>query len=240
MDACLGIGPMQEALWKMPKGLANCMDYFNMFKNARYTSTHSHKWLRSEIICMIDDHDQVWKPVDSKGRFCSEGFGYQLLSGAFALNLFTLGIPCIYYGTEQALDGCSDYGTEPYPADQYIREAMFGGEFGPFRTRNTHAFDENKMTYIELGKMTALRKREIALRRGLVFYIYLTIDYSFLTSTDDNTSAQSPKVEKSSPTQQHNPVAKPNLQSLPGVEYTTVSRYSVPSILAPSILLLLG
>jgi glycosidase len=168
MDACLGIGPMQEALWKMPKGLENCQDYFNLFKNARYTNTHSHRWLRNEIICMIDDHDQVWKPVVSKGRYCSEGFGVELLMGAFALNLFTMGIPCIYYGSEQALDGCSDYGEQPYPADQYIREAMFGGEFGPFRSRNAHVFNERQKTYIELGKMTALRKKEIALRRGSV------------------------------------------------------------------------
>jgi len=239
MDACLGIGPMQEALWKMPKGLANCMDYFNLFKNARYTSTHSHKWLRNEIICMIDDHDQVWKPVISKGRFCSEGFGSQLLSGAFALNLYTLGIPCVYYGTEQALDGCSDYGTKPYPADQYIREAMFGGEFGPFRTRNTHAFDERKKTYIELSKMTALRKREIALRRGSVFYFLSDFAY-ILISVDANTSAQSRKVEPFSLTQQHSPVVRPNLQSLPGVEYTMESRSCVPSTPALSTLPLPG
>lgn len=168
MDAALGIGPMQEALWKMPKGLSNCQDYFNLFKNAKYTNTHGHKWLKNEIICMIDDHDQVWRPVVSKGRYCSEGFGAELLMGAFALNLFTLGIPCIYYGTEQALDGCSDYGENPYPADQYIREAMFGGEFGPFRSRGVHVFNERQKTYIELAKMTALRKREIALRRGSV------------------------------------------------------------------------
>ncbi|QDS72221.1 hypothetical protein FKW77_005469 [Venturia effusa] len=166
MDACLGIGPLQEALWKVPKGLANCMDYFNSFKNARYTNVHSHKWLKDEVIVTIDDHDQVWKPVVSKGRFCSEGVGAQLLSGALALNLFAQGIPCIYYGTEQALDGCSDYGASGYAADQYIREAMFGGEFGPFRSRNAHCFNEKSKTYTELAKLTELRKKHVALRRG--------------------------------------------------------------------------
>jgi glycosidase len=170
MNAALGIGPMQELLWKIPKGLASCSDYFNLFKNAKYLKTESHKWLRNEIICMIDDHDQVWKPVVSKGRFCSEGWGSQLLLGALALNLFTLGIPCIYYGTEQNLDGCSDYGEKGYPADQYIREAMFGGGFGPFRSRGAHVFNERQKSYIEISKMTALRKKEIALRRGYVTF----------------------------------------------------------------------
>ena len=50
-----------------------------------------------------------------------------------AIQLFTLGIPCIYYGTEQAFAGperserdqhLHDYGG----TDRYLREAMFGPE----------------------------------------------------------------------------------------------------------------
>jgi glycosidase len=71
----------------------------------------------------------------------------------------TIGIPCIYYGTEQAFDGGGNN-------DRYIREAMFGGEFGGFRTRNRHFFDESGFVYQELGKILALRRQKIALRRG--------------------------------------------------------------------------
>ena len=39
----------------------------------------------------------------------------------------TMGIPCIYYGTEQQFDGHGDN-------DRFIREAMFGGEFGAFES----------------------------------------------------------------------------------------------------------
>lgn len=42
---------------------------------------------------------------------------------ALALNICTLGIPSIYYGSEQQFDGAGD-------SSGYIREAMFGGEFG--------------------------------------------------------------------------------------------------------------
>ena len=76
-----------------------------------------------------------------------------------ALNATTLGIPCFYYGSEQGFDGEGD-------SDRYIREAMFGGEFGAFRSRNRHFFDEDNPVYRELSRILALRKQKIALRRG--------------------------------------------------------------------------
>ena len=78
---------------------------------------------------------------------------------ALALNATTLGIPCIYYGTEQGFDGEGG-------DDRYIREAMFGGAFGPFRSRDRHCFDEDGTVYRELGKILAIRREKIALRRG--------------------------------------------------------------------------
>jgi hypothetical protein len=78
---------------------------------------------------------------------------------AIALNLCTLGIPCIYYGSEQAFDGAGGN-------DRYIREAMFGGAFGPFRSRERHCFDEQNRIYSELAKIVKIREREITLRRG--------------------------------------------------------------------------
>jgi len=79
-----------------------------------------------------------------------------------ALNVTTLGIPCLYYGSEQALDG---EGGDPN-ADRYIREAMFGREFGPFRSRDRHVFDEDHPLYRTLAALLAFRRQEPALRRG--------------------------------------------------------------------------
>ena len=81
---------------------------------------------------MIDDHDQVWRG-DTKGRFCSMGKNNELVGFAMMFNLCTLGIPCIYYGTEQAFDRSA---SEDSP-DRYIREAMFGSEFGAFRSKRS-------------------------------------------------------------------------------------------------------
>jgi hypothetical protein len=71
----------------------------------------------------------------------------------------TLGIPCIYYGTEQGFDGAGDN-------DRYIRESMFGGAFGAFRSRDRHCFDDDALVYRELAKILAIRQEKIVLRRG--------------------------------------------------------------------------
>jgi glycosidase len=78
------------------------------------------------------------------------------------MNATTLGIPCFYYGSEQHLDGA---GGDPN-RDRYIREAMFGGAFGPFRSRDRHVFDETGDGYRALADLLTLRRGEPALRRG--------------------------------------------------------------------------
>ncbi|KAG9786630.1 hypothetical protein ABEF93_005342 [Exophiala dermatitidis] len=158
LDAALGIGNVQEKLWRVPKGQTTPSEYFDLFRNALYLSKGSHSWFRDKVVTMIDDHDQVWRN-GYKGRFCSEGNGGPRLSAALALNLFTLGIPCVYYGTEQGFDGQGG-------SDQYIREAMFGGEFGAFRSRHRHFFDEDASAWKTLAGLAKVRRDEMALRRG--------------------------------------------------------------------------
>jgi hypothetical protein len=111
----------------------------------------------------VDDHDHV-DQGDHKHRFCFGGFD-KLALPVMALNATTLGIPCIYYGTEQLFDGegSGDYG------DRYIRESMFGGEFGAFRSRGRHFFLEDQTVYRELTKIHQLRASLLPLRRGRQF-----------------------------------------------------------------------
>lgn len=158
LDAALGIGNVQEKLWRVPKGQASPGEYFDLFRNALYLNKGSHTWFRNRVVTMIDDHDQVWRG-GYKGRYCSEGEGQDLVVAAVALNLLTLGIPCIYYGTEQAFDGQGD-------SDQYIREAMFGASYGAFRSRGKHFFDERNSAWTGTAGLARLRKDEITLRRG--------------------------------------------------------------------------
>jgi glycosidase len=113
---------------------------------------------------MTDDHDQVRKG-NNKGRFCAADRGNDLLIAMLGLNAASMGIPCIYYGTEQAFDGQGSGDG----CDRYIRESMFGGKFGAFRTHDRHFFNEQHPGYRELTKILALRAKEPALRRGRQF-----------------------------------------------------------------------
>ena len=64
----------------------------------------SHVWFRNKVVTMFDDHDQVRKG-ERQGALLREPGGDRQVLSALALNVTTLGIPCVYYGTEQAFDG---------------------------------------------------------------------------------------------------------------------------------------
>jgi glycosidase len=163
LDAALGIGNVMSALWQLPRGEVDANAYFSLFGNDEFDGAPP-TWLRSHILTMLDDHDQIWKG-NSKERFCAYNPGPALLPAALALNLCTLGIPCIYYGSEQLFDGKG--GPDgPWPADQFIRETMFGSQFGAFRTKGVQFFNQDSVGYQAVKEVAKLRKAEIALRKG--------------------------------------------------------------------------
>lgn len=159
LDAALGIDDIPDRLEYLVKGYRDPVDYFDLFRNSLLVQKDSHVWFRNKVVTLFDDHDQVRKG-NNKARFCAGDPSYpRLLLNVLALNTTTLGIPCIYYGSEQGFDGQGDN-------DRYIREAMFGGAFGAFRSRGRHCFSEDHAVYQELSIILALRKQKIALRRG--------------------------------------------------------------------------
>ena len=161
LDAALGVDDIPDKLEYLVKGHRDPGAYFDLFRNSLLVHKSSHVWFRDKVVTVLDDHDQVRKGGD-KARFCADAPPPSLAVAALGLNVTTLGIPCIYYGSEQMFDGrgSGDHG------DRYIRECMFGGPFGAFRSRGRHFFDERSYVYEELGKVLALRREIIALRRG--------------------------------------------------------------------------
>lgn len=164
MDAALGIADIQEKMEFTAKGFTSPNEYFSLFRNSILVGKESHTWFRNKVVTMFDDHDKV-SEGSHKTRFCADFNGDQLILSALGLNLTTLGIPCIYYGTEQMFDG---QGTGN-GSDRYIREAMFGGKFGAFRSKERHFFNTEQLVYKELSKILAIRKQKVALRRGRQF-----------------------------------------------------------------------
>ena len=158
LDAALGIDDIPDKMEYLPKGYRNPLDYFNLFRNSELVHKESHIWFRNKVVTLFDDHDQVRKG-QQKARYCANDSGSGSLLAVIGLNLTTLGIPCLYYGTEQAFDGEGG-------SDRYIRESMFGGGFGAFRSKNVHFFNEENRWYPEIAKIIAVRRQQLPLRRG--------------------------------------------------------------------------
>lgn len=191
LNAALDIGDMRPTLNNVAKGLTHPQAYFDGF-NAGDAVMGSHRNLGERHVSILDDHDHVF---GQKIRFSSEAASEQQVVAGVALQLFTLGIPCIYYGTEQSFAGPEESERVFLPAwkggnhaDRYLREAMFGPlhprrsgleglqstnsfdeqlpGFGPFGTAGAHCFDASFSTYRRIAALAAVRKAFPVLRQG--------------------------------------------------------------------------
>ena len=174
LDAALGINDIPHRLEYLAKGRLSPVHqgpgsedgYFDLFSNSIIDRKSSHQWFARHVVTMFDDHDQVG--VRHKHRFCGRDQGHRHLKAALGLNLTTMGIPCIYYGTEQAFNGADFRGNGESDAysDVFLRECMFGGPFGSFQSVNRHFFNEDHPVYRFVRELCRLRRRDMALRRG--------------------------------------------------------------------------
>jgi hypothetical protein len=173
IDAALDIGEPTIRLAEMVKGFGNPDAFFSQFGG--HDSLGSHREAGRYHVSILDDHDMVGRP--GKHRFLAHvniPSRYHQVAHAVGVQLTTLGIPCIYYGTEQAFDGTEgrhDENIEPRGfEDRYIRECMIGGTFGAFETEGCHFFDQNHPSYLRIAAIARERNRSdligMALRRG--------------------------------------------------------------------------
>jgi len=161
LDAALGIEDVPGKLEQMVCGQGNPADYFSVFQNWVLEDTTQHRWYRNNVVTLVDDHDQIRKG-GSKMRFCGDQQNHDLVFNVIATQLTTMGIPCIYYATEQEFDS----GGRPSGFDIVLRESMFGGNFGGKCTSGRHFFDEGAPLYGALSQLAKLRQDLLPLRRG--------------------------------------------------------------------------
>jgi glycosidase len=161
LDAALGIEDVPGKLEGMVTGYTDPADYFSVFRNWVLDSPDGHRWYRNQVVTLVDEHDQVRKG-GQKSRFCGDGRYRDLAFNVMAAQLTSMGIPCIYYGSEQGFDS----GGRPNGSDLVLRENMFGGRFGSFCTQDRHFFNEEGELYRALAELIELRKKLLPLRRG--------------------------------------------------------------------------
>jgi glycosidase len=183
LDAILDIGAPKARLAGLVKGTLPAQWYFDQY--TAHDLLGGHRETGRYHVSILDDHDMVGNP---KRRFSAGNDSpakYEQAAHAVAVMLLTLGIPCIYYGTEQALNGSQDshdYTIEPHLSfeDRYIREAMFGAAFGSYETCDCHFFNPNHPTYLRIAALSRIRERQdfvgMALRRGRQYLREITSD----------------------------------------------------------------
>ncbi|HEX8252154.1 MAG TPA: alpha-amylase family glycosyl hydrolase, partial [Thermoanaerobaculia bacterium] len=167
IDAVLDIGVPAAELTSMVKGFGTPEAFFGNF--AGHDEIGSHRETGRYHVSILDDHDMVGR---AKARFAAGNTAATRdlqTAHAVGTQLTTLGMPCIYYGTEQSFDGSgarhdvtierpNEWGEIP-GEDRYLREAMFGATFGAFETSGCHFFDSAHPAYIRIAAIARVRNR---------------------------------------------------------------------------------
>jgi glycosidase len=187
LNACLDIGEQREIICNVGKGLDSPGDFFTGF-NYYDAGMGSHRNYGSQHMSISNDHDHVF---GSKVRFAADESNDHQAATIAAVQLFTLGMPCVYYGTEQGLASGAERDQRQWlqnwgGTDTLLREAMFGPEhprasgwggtqgsldnglpgFGPHGTAGWHVFNPNHPVYKRMAVLTRVRQQLKPLRRG--------------------------------------------------------------------------
>ena len=139
-----------KSLGQNPPGVETIARVFNDRKLAEKGQISSHGEAGKYFVSFIDNHDQ-------NSRFNSPGTPVEQVTMALALLFGLQGIPCVYYGTEQGLQGTID----GLDAMESVREALWG---------KPNAFDPASPLYVELQKIVSVRMSEAALRYGRLYF----------------------------------------------------------------------
>ncbi len=171
LDAALDLAQYPTRLADLVKGIRPPNDFFALYTQPGLGATY--RQLGRYAVSVLDDHDMSSRAY--KARFAAETRTPNLAAQtahAVGVQLTLPGIPAIYYGTEQAFDGSEayhDYEIEPrrFAEDRYIREAMFGGDFGAFASQGCHFFNPDHPTYLRIAAIARLRSRADQVGRTL-------------------------------------------------------------------------
>lgn len=158
LDAALDF-PLYFILEEVIKGFLNPSHLRERYERFK-TLYADHGEAGRYFVTFVDNHDQMSRPY-RRFMHLNPFHGQAVLAIGYLLT--SQGVPCIYYGTEQGFDGGGDH-------DSYVRECMFGGQWGAFDTTGHHFFNPQHPIYQGIAKIAAIREREPALRYGRQYF----------------------------------------------------------------------
>jgi glycosidase len=157
-SACLDF-PLYFVLEEVIKGFeppTKLRERYESFRNFYRDYSEAGQY----FVTFVDNHDQFYRPYK---RFMNGQTDGRLAVLAIGYLLTNMGIPCMYYGTEQGFDGGG-------PHDSFVRETMFGGKWGAFDTTGYSFFNPDHPIYKGIAQIAAVRKEERALRYGREYF----------------------------------------------------------------------
>lgn len=158
LDAALDF-PLYFVLEEAIKGFSGPALLRERYERFR-TLYADHGAAGEHFVTFVDNHDQMVRPYR---RFMYQNPYPNQAILAIGYLLTSQGVPCIYYGTEQGFDGGGDH-------DRYVRECMFGGQWGAFETVGHHCFNVEHPIYRAIARIAEIRGREPALRYGRQYF----------------------------------------------------------------------
>lgn len=158
LDAVLDY-PLYAVLEEVIKGQKCCSDLrarYDHFRHYYRAFAEAGKY----YVTFIDNHDQPHRPYR---RFLNNVNDWRVGVLGMAYILCNMGIPCIYYGTEQGFDGGGNH-------DKFVRETMFGGKWGAFDTTGYQFFNPQTPLYQAINKIAQIRAQRPSLRFGRQYF----------------------------------------------------------------------
>lgn len=157
IDAALDF-PLFYKLPGVAKGTIGVEAIRNVFVNRKAAeegllSTHGEAG--RFFVSFLDNHD-------IHERFNHPQTPQQQVTLGLAVLFCLQGIPCLYYGTEQGLQGIKDENGASVERKESVREALWG--------KTPIAFDEGHAIYQQIQLLSRLRSEEAALRYGRLYF----------------------------------------------------------------------
>jgi glycosidase len=152
IDAALDY-PLYYAVTGIVKGFRDVSELPRIFDDRKKVEANlisSHGEAGQYFVTFLDNHDQPQ-------RFNSPSTPRDQVTLGLALLFCLQGIPAIYYGTEQGLQGVLDAKGD----QQSVREALWGKQ---------NAFDRQNFFYAQIKILAGLREKQPALRFGRLYF----------------------------------------------------------------------
>ena len=147
--------------YKLPKvakgdiGAEEIQEVFKKRKDAEEGLLSSHGEAGRFFVSFLDNHDL-------HERFNHPKTPQQQIVLGITVLFCLQGVPCLYYGTEQGLNGIQDDNGNVLQSKEAVREALWG--------KQPAAFDENHSLFKHIQYLSKVRKCNPALRYGRLYF----------------------------------------------------------------------